>query len=219
VQDCYETGEKANCRTTHFINDDEVVAKMIQRSFAGSVAAVHVDSISRARKKVSGRATFLALRGQHFGKDTARVQVDSSLLELPIMTYEGESRNWNFQKQCNKAIELCRHHDLYAKQCGVPEMSEYDHITLFLDSFPEECNNATLKSYVAIVKGARDSYPTFAGSVLPYLKLAVPTTHEGRHGSNKRQVASASTCDRNSKMCSVAEAKAPLDDARRSGVS
>jgi hypothetical protein len=92
------------------------------------------------------------------------------------MTYKGESCNWNFQKHCNKAIELRRHHDLYAKQCGVPEMSEYNHITLFLDSFLEECNNATLKSYVAIVKGARNSYPTFAGSVLPYLKLAVHHT-------------------------------------------
>jgi hypothetical protein len=61
VQDRYEMGEKANCRTPHFINDDEVVAKMIQRSFAGSVATVHVDSIGRARKKVSGCATFLAI--------------------------------------------------------------------------------------------------------------------------------------------------------------
>jgi hypothetical protein len=200
VQDRYETGDKADCRTTHFINDNEVVVKMLQWSLAGSVAAVHVDSIGRARKKVSGCASFRAIRGQHFGKDAARVQVDSSMQELRNMTYKGESRNWNFQKHCNKAIELRRHHDLYAKQCGVPEMSEYDLITHFLDSFPEDCNNATLKSYVAIIKGARDSYPTFAGSVLPYLKLAIPNTHDGHHGSNKRHVASASTQDRDSKM-------------------
>ena len=54
-------GDKADCCTTHFINNDEVVAKMLQRSLEGSVAAVHVDSIGRARKKVSGRASFLAI--------------------------------------------------------------------------------------------------------------------------------------------------------------
>jgi hypothetical protein len=59
VQDCYETGAKAECRTTRFLNDEEIVAKMLQLTFAGSVAAVHVKSIGRSCKKVSGRAVFV----------------------------------------------------------------------------------------------------------------------------------------------------------------
>ena len=137
VQDSYETGAKAECCTTHFLTDEEIVAKMLQLTFAGSVAAFHVDSIGRSRKKVSGRAVFLAIQGKHFDKDAARVQVDTALQEMRNMCYKGESRNWGFTKHSNKAIELCRYHDLYTKQCGVPEMSEYDSICHFLHSFKE----------------------------------------------------------------------------------
>jgi hypothetical protein len=145
VQDRYETGAKAEC------GQDS-----LQLTFAGSVAAVHVKSIGRSCKKVSGRAAFHAIRGQHFGKDAARVQVGDALQELRNMCYKGESRNWGFTKHSNKAIEFRHYHDLYTKQCGVPEMSEHDFIGHFLHSFKEDCNNPTLLNYVAIIRGARD---------------------------------------------------------------
>lgn len=83
------------------------------------------------------------------------------------MQYEGESRNWNWNKHCAKFHQQLTIIDKWAVAGLATCMSNEDQISMFLKTIPKDCNNSDLLITKGIIEGDRSRFPTLVGNVSP----------------------------------------------------
>ena len=84
-----------------FLRDDEIVFRLASIAFKDSPGGCHFVS-KRGVIHTIGRKAFFACKGQFVGKDSARRECDYARKAIAKMQYEGESRNWGWDKHCEK---------------------------------------------------------------------------------------------------------------------
>jgi hypothetical protein len=103
----WESGSRSYRRSYVFRHDDAIVFQLARIVFADSSREVHF--IPRKGKvQQSGRQSYFACKGQFVGINTARFKCDLAQDVIQKMRYEGESRNWNWDKHCTKFHQQIR---------------------------------------------------------------------------------------------------------------
>ena len=123
--------------------DDAIVFHLVCITFADSPGEVHF--IPRKGKvQQSGRQSYFACKGQFVGINTARLECDLARDVIQKMRYEGESRNWNWDRHCTKFHQQLRVIDEWAVAGLATPMSAEDQISAFLKTIPKDCKNGEL---------------------------------------------------------------------------
>ena len=95
------------------------------------------------------------------------------------MQYEGESRNWNWDKHCEKFHHQIQVIDEWATAGLATCMSKEDKMSAFLKMIPKDCKNSELGITWGIIKGDRSWFPTLIGAVIPHLSLSIESREQG----------------------------------------
>ncbi len=71
------------------------------------------------------------------------------------MQYEGESRNWGWDKHCEKFHSHVQVIDKWAAAGLATRLSEPDRISAFIQTIPKDCKNTELVISKGIIEGDR----------------------------------------------------------------
>ena len=187
----YEAGKYADRRSHSFRRDDAIVFQLARVAFKDSPGEVHF--IPRKGKQLqSGRAAYFACKGQFVGIHTARQETDLARDVISKMQYEGESRQWNWDKHCAKFHQQVSVIEEWAVAGLATRMSNEDQISAFLKTIPKDCKNAELVIAKGIIEGDRARFPTLIGNVIPHLSLSIETKERGA-AVGKRTIANTNT--------------------------
>lgn len=187
----WESGLRSNRRSDVFRRDDAIVFQLARIAFADSPGEVHF--IPRKGKvQQSGRQSYFACKGQFVGINTARLECDLARDVIQKMRYEGESRNWNWDRHCTKFHQQIRVIDEWAVAGLATPMSAEDQISAFLKTIPKDCKNGELLIAKGIIEGDRSRFPTLVGNVIPHLTLSIDTKEYGAQAA-KRTIANTSS--------------------------
>ena len=129
------------------------------------------------------------------GIHTARQECDLARDVISKMQYEGESRQWNWDKHCAKFHQQVSVIEEWAVACLATCMSNEDQISAFLKTIPKDCKNAELVIAKGIIEGDRARFPTLIGNVIPHLSLSIETKDRGA-AVGKRTIANTNTGSR-----------------------
>jgi hypothetical protein len=92
----------------------------------------------------SGRQSYFACKGQLVGINTACLECNLARDVIQKMRYEGESRNWNWDKHCTNFHQQIRIIDEWAVAGLTTPISAKDQISAFLKTIPKDCKNGEL---------------------------------------------------------------------------
>jgi hypothetical protein len=95
------------------------------------------------------------------------------------MSYEGESRNWNWDKHCSKFHVQIHVIDELATNGKATHMSNEDQISAFLKTIPKDYKNSKLLIAKGIIEGDRSRFLTLVGNVIPHLTLSIEAKEHG----------------------------------------
>ena len=187
----WESGSRSNRRSDVFRRDDAIVFQLARIAFADSPGEVHF--IPRKGKvQQSGRQSYFACKGQFVGINTARLECDLARDVIQKMRYEGESRNWNWDRHCTKFHQQIRVIDEWAVAGLATPMSAEDQISAFLKTIPKDCKNGELLIAKGIIEGDRSRFPTLVGNVIPHLTLSIESKEYGAPAA-KRTIANTNS--------------------------
>ena len=86
----------------------------------------------------SGSQSYFACMGQFVGINTSCLECDLAQDVIQKMRYEGESRNWNWDKHCTKFHQqICIIDEWMVAGLAMP-MSAEDQISAFLKIIPKD---------------------------------------------------------------------------------
>ena len=176
-------------RTPMFLRDDEIVFRLASVAFKDSPGGCHFVN-KRGVIHHSGRKAFFACKGQFVGKDSARRECDYAREAIAKMQYEGESRNWGWDKHCEKFHSHIQVIDEWAASGLATRLSEADRISAFLQTIPKDCKNSELVIAKGIIEGDRSRFPTLISTVIPHLSLSIVSRERGTSDA-KRTIANA----------------------------
>jgi len=136
-------GLAADCQSDVFHHDDTIVFHLACIEFADSPGEVYF--IPRKGKvQQSGHQSYFSCKGQFVGNNTAHREGHLARDVIQKMHYEGESRNWNWDKHCTKFHQQIHIIDEWALAGLATPMSAEDQISAFLKSIPKDCKNGVL---------------------------------------------------------------------------
>ena len=92
------------------------------------------------------------------------------------MQYEGESRNWGWDKHCEKFHSHIQVIDEWAASGLATRLSEADRISAFLQTIPKDCKKSELVIAKGIIEGDRSRFPTLISTVIPLTVHCVKRT-------------------------------------------
>ena len=187
----YESGKYADRRSDSFRRDDAIVFALARIAFKDSPGECHF--VPRKGKRLqSGREAYIACKGQFVGINTARQETDMAREIMSKMQYEGESRNWDWNRHCAKFHQQLAIIDEWAVAGLATRMSNEDQISAFLKTIPKDCKNGDLLIAKGIIEGDRSRFPTLVGNVIPMLTPNIESRERSAHVP-KRTIANAAT--------------------------
>jgi hypothetical protein len=148
----WESGLRSNRRSDVFRHDGAIVFQLARIGFADLPGGVHF--IPRKGKvQQSGRQSYFACKGQFMGINTAHLKCNLTQDVIQKMCYEGESRNWNWEKHCTKFHQQIHVINEWAVAGLATPMSVEDQISAFLKMIPNDCKNGKLLIAKGIIEG------------------------------------------------------------------
>jgi hypothetical protein len=151
-----------------FRRDDEVVLAIARIAFAGSPGEIHFKPKKNGVAQ-SGRLAYFDCKSQFVGTDTARLECDEARNALQQMRYTGESRNWTWDKHCNKFHMHLNTIDEWAALGVATAIPEQEKISMFLRTISEDCRDKALLTAKEVIECSRDKYLTLQKDVIGHL--------------------------------------------------
>jgi hypothetical protein len=155
----WESGLQANHRSDVFHRDDAIVFQLACIAFADSPGEVHFIP-RKGNVQQSGQQSYFACKGQFVGINTICLECDLARDVIQKMRYEGESRNWNWERHCTK-FHLQIHIIVEWAVAGLatPMLAE-DQINVFLKTILKDCKNGKRLIAKGIIEGDQSRFPT-----------------------------------------------------------
>jgi hypothetical protein len=156
-----------------FCHDNAIVFQLACIAFTDLPGEVQFIP-KKGKVQQSGCQYYFTCKGQFVGINKARLECNLARDAIQKMRYEGESRNWNWDKYCTKFHQEIRNDESVVASLATP-MSMEDQISALLKMIPKDCKNGKLLIAKGIIEGDRSRFPILVGNVIPCLPLPIDT--------------------------------------------